>query len=59
MWVLIIYVYAGVLANGDSVALTKIDGFSSQKTCQEAGILGKDMVSGSSKVYKFVCVEKK
>lgn len=59
MWVLIIYIYAGALASGDSVSLTNVDGFTSQQACQEAGAQGKGLVSTSSKVYKFVCVQKK
>ena len=57
-WILIVYIYAGVMANGDSVALTNISGFKSQQECVSAGQTAQNLVSGtSSKVYKFVCVK--
>ena len=57
-WVLIIYIYAGILANGDSVALTTISNFTTKQECMQAGNNAKDLVSGSTKVYKYVCVSK-
>ena len=57
-WILIVYIYAGVMASGDSVALTNVPGFKSEQECVSAGRTGQNLVSGtSSKVYKFVCVK--
>jgi hypothetical protein len=58
-WVLVMYIYAGALAKGDSVTMQIIDGYSSEKTCMEAGPLAKPLVSGSLKDYKFVCLPKR
>ena len=58
-WVLLIYVYAGVWAKGDSVTLHSLEGFSSQASCQQAGESGKMLVSGTSKEFRFVCIQKK
>jgi len=55
-WILVMYIYAGVLANGDSVALQHIDGFTSQEQCQRAGNQAEGLTRGSSKVYRFVCL---
>jgi hypothetical protein len=57
-WILVMYIYAGVLANGDSVALQNIQGFVSKEQCVEAGKQAEDLVRGSSKVYRFVCIRK-
>ena len=57
-WILIIYIYAGVLANGDSVAITTIPYFSSKQECMQAGNNAKELVNGSTKVYKYVCINK-
>jgi hypothetical protein len=57
-WILIMYIYAGVMANGDSVALQKIEGFTSKEQCVAAGDQAEGLVRGSSKVYRFVCVRK-
>lgn len=58
-WVLVMYIYAGVFAKGDSVALHSVEGFTTQAACQQAGDAAKNFVSGTSKEYKFVCVQKK
>ncbi len=56
-WILIIYIYAGVLAQGDSVALTNIQGFTSESVCIAAGRTAEKLTVSSSKVYRFVCVK--
>lgn len=58
-WILIIYIYAGMLAKGDSVSVTSITGFESQALCAAAGDVGKPLVNGSAKDYRFVCVRSK
>ncbi len=58
MWVLILYIYAGMMANGDSVAITNVPGFTSEQSCKSAGTNAADhLVSGSTKVVRFVCVK--
>ncbi len=58
MWTLIIYIYAGVLARGDSVALDHVDGFANEQMCIAAAEKTKTFVSGSAKEHRFVCVQK-
>ena len=58
-WILVIYIYAGVLASGDSVAITNIPNFATRQECMQAGEDAKSLVSGANtKVYKFVCLRK-
>jgi hypothetical protein len=58
-WVLVLYIYAGTFAKGDSVTLTTIEGFSSKATCIEAGKQSEALVSNSAKEVRYVCVAKK
>lgn len=57
-WVLVVFVYAGVWAKGDSVALTNIPGFSTQAECMTAGNVIKPMEDSTSKSFKFVCIKR-
>ena len=57
-WILVIYIYAGVLASGDSVAITNIPNFATKQECLQAGKDAEGLVTGSSKVYRFVCLRK-
>lgn len=54
-WVLVIYIYAGVLASGDSVAIAHIPGFKSEAACAAAGSATKPLVKGSAKELRYVC----
>ena len=56
-WTLVLYIYAGVLAKGDSVTLTPIQGFKTLEACQIAGKDSKPLVSGSAKELRFVCLK--
>ena len=58
-WTLILYVYAGLWANGDSVSLQTVTGFSSEQACVRAGVQSTPLVKGSAKEIRFVCVEVK
>lgn len=59
-WILVMYIYAGTFANGDSVSLLQVNKpFSSVQSCEEAGKSAKGLVSGSSKEYRFVCMPHK
>jgi len=57
-WILVIYIYAGVFASGDSVAITNIPNFSTKQECVQAGKDAERLVTGSAKVYRFVCLRK-
>lgn len=57
-WVLIVTMYAGVWATGDSTALTNVPGFVSKEECTEAGNATKELAYGTKKEVKFVCVYK-
>ena len=53
-WTLVLYIYAGVLAKGDSVTLLSVPGFKSEQHCAAAGSASKPLVSGSAKELRFV-----
>lgn len=55
-WTLVIYIYAGAMAQGDSVTLTSIP-MASQKVCETAGQELDSLVSGTTKVVRYVCVK--
>lgn len=57
-WTLVLYIYAGAFARGDSVTITNIDGFSSQQVCEVAGKQSEALVKNSAKDFRFVCVKK-
>ena len=48
MWTLVLFAYAGIFADGDSMALTHIKGFSSEQVCIAAGNKTKDLVKSKS-----------
>ena len=54
-WTLVIFIYAGVLAKGDSVALTYIPGFKSEAACAAAGSVSKPLVKDTFKELRYVC----
>lgn len=53
---LVLYIYAGMLAQGDSVAMVSIPQPTLQ-ACQEAGKQSEKLVSGSAKDLRFVCIK--
>lgn len=57
-WVLILYIYAGMLAKGDSVALTTVP-MESERACRLAGEASNALVTGSAKNVRYVCVRNK
>ena len=59
MFILILYIYAGAWAKGDSVTLNSIRGFSTMAECKAAGTASANLVEGSTKNLRFVCVEQK
>ena len=57
-WVLVLYIYAGVLAKGDSVTLTTVP-METEKACRVAGDAANALVAGSTKIVRYVCVRNK
>lgn len=55
-YALILYIYAGILAKGDSVTLHTVP-MQSMEACQKAGREAEVLVRGSAKEYRFVCVQ--
>jgi hypothetical protein len=58
-FVLVLYIYAGMLAKGDSVAMQVIDGFTSKESCDVAGMHANELVKNSTKEYRFTCLIKR
>lgn len=56
-WVLVIYIYAGPLAQSDSVSLTSVPDFKTYAQCVKAGTEAKKLVVGSYKEQRYVCLE--
>ncbi len=57
-WILLIYVYAGILAKGDSVALTTIPGYASKDACEQSARDLPKLVKGTTKEVVYVCLAK-
>lgn len=57
-WVLIIYIYAGALARGDSVALTQVS-MATQEACEKAAKDTEVLVKSSTKDIRHVCLKVK
>jgi len=55
-YILVMFIYAGVLAKGDSVTLHSVSGFKTEQACITAGKLGNRFVSGTTKEYVFTCM---
>jgi hypothetical protein len=55
-WTLIIYIYAGAMAQGDSVTVTATP-MATQELCETAGNALDSLVSGSTKVVRYLCVK--
>lgn len=58
-WILILFIHAGPLSDHDSMAVTNIRGFSTERTCQEAGERSRNLAAGTTKIVRFVCVAEK
>lgn len=56
-WILIAFIHAGPLAQGDSVALESVSGFKSKQSCEVAAKAMKSFVTGTAKEYRFACVQ--
>jgi len=53
---LVIYIYAGMLAKGDSVAMLSVPQ-PSLEACHAAGKKAAELVSGSAKDLRFLCIK--
>ena len=55
-WVLVIYIYAGMMAKGDSVTIHSVP-MPSESVCRREGSRGSELVTGSAKTYRYVCLD--
>ncbi len=55
-YVLVLYVYAGMLSKGDSVALTRIDTYQTAEACREAAMVAEPLVKGTFKELRYACI---
>ena len=55
-WVLVLYIYAGVWAKGDSVAITTVP-MANLAACEKAGQSADSLVKGSAKDVRYVCMK--
>lgn len=55
-YTLILFLYAGMMSKGDSVALSNVPGFATEQACMAAGRKAVDMTKGTFKDGSFVCV---
>lgn len=53
---LIVFLYAGMMSKGDSVAITTVPGFVTEQACVAAGQKAVSMTERTFKDGKFVCV---
>lgn len=56
-WTLVLYIYAGVFAKGDSVTLLNVQGFKNEQSCYAAGNATKPLVKDSAKELRFICLK--
>lgn len=57
-WILVIFIYAGILSKGDSVAIQSVPGWTNQTNCEKAGKQLGTLVSGTFKDVRYVCLQK-
>lgn len=57
-WVLILYIYAGAFAKGDSVTLHSV-AMPTKAACEREGQRAQSLVQGSYKELRYVCMEQK
>jgi hypothetical protein len=57
-FILVVLIYAGAFAKGDSVALQALPGWSSRAACEQAGRELEPLVKATSKEVRFVCVKR-
>lgn len=57
IWMLIVFAHAGPLSDTDSMALTSISGFSSERACVVAGKQAATLSQATTKVIRYTCVK--
>lgn len=57
-WILVLYIYAGPWAKGDSVALTQIP-MITQEACERSAKDAESLVKNSAKELRHVCLKVK
>lgn len=55
-YILVMFIYAGSFAKGDSVSLLSVPNFKTEQACMVAGKSGEKFVIGTAKEYRFMCV---
>ena len=55
-WILIIFIHAGVLSQGDSMTMFSVPNFKDEASCSAAGKASESLVSATKKSLRFVCV---
>ena len=56
IWILILFAHAGPMSDTDSMALTSVSGFTSERACITAGKQAATMSSATTKIIKYTCV---
>lgn len=56
-YILVLYIYAGAFAKGDSVTLATVPGFKTEAECIAAGQKSAPLVKDSAKDLRFVCLK--
>ncbi|WP_337056732.1 hypothetical protein [Pseudomonas sp. USHLN015] len=54
---LILFLYAGIWADGDSMAVTSVPNFKTLEACEAAGKQSGALVKGTKKENAFICVQ--
>ena len=57
-YVLVLYIYAGAMASGDSVALTTVP-MNDKVTCEKAAAESESLVARSTKNLRYACLKVK
>lgn len=58
-WVLVVFIYAGIFAQSDSVAISNIPSFTSKQLCEQAGIDLSRITSSTFKEIRTKCIRNK
>lgn len=55
-YILVVFIYVGMLTEGEAVTLQTIPGWKSKEACESAGKQLKPLVSGTTKELNYVCI---
>ena len=56
-WILVLFVHAGMLSDKDSMALTSVQDFKTEASCQAAGKASDALTKSTTKNTRFVCLK--